>query len=54
MQMDDLTQDNIEVMYDLTYQHLVDVRVAVELPESEQYHVDKASNICRELHRKKV
>jgi len=42
--MDDLTQDTIEVMYDLTYQHWVDARVAVELLESEQYYIDKAGN----------
>jgi len=42
--MNDLIQDNIEVMYDLTYQYWVDARVAVELPESEQYYVDKAGN----------
>lgn len=44
MRIDDLTQDNIEVMYDLTYQHWVDVRIAVELPESDQYYVAKAGN----------
>ena len=41
IRLKDLTTDNVQTMYDLTYEGFVRARVAVELPENEQYYVDK-------------
>ena len=44
IRLKDLTTDNVQTMYDLTYEGFVRARVAVELPENEQYYVDKQGN----------
>ena len=38
--MDGLTQDNMEAMYEMTYETWVHARVAVKLLESEWHYVD--------------
>ena len=44
LRMDDLTPDNIQAMYDMTYETWVVARDAVRLPESEWHYVDCNGN----------
>ena len=44
LRMDDLTPNNIQAMYDMTYETWVAARVAVRLPESEWHYVDCNGN----------
>ena len=40
IRLKDLTEDNVQIMYDLTYDVWVSSRVAVKLPESDWHYVD--------------
>ena len=42
--MQDLTEDNIEAMYDMTYKTWVYARVAIILPENEWHYVDRCGS----------
>jgi hypothetical protein len=44
LRMDDLTEDSIEAMYDMTYEIWTAARCAVRLPESEWHYVDASGN----------
>ena len=42
--MDDLTGDNVEAMYEMTYETWTAARCAVRLPEDEYHYVDASGN----------
>ena len=44
LQMQDLTEDNIRTMYDMTYKTWVYARVAVLLPKNEWHYVDQCGS----------
>ena len=44
LRMDDLTGDNVEAMYDMTYKTWTAARCAVRLPEDKYHYVDASGN----------
>lgn len=45
MRMDDMTADNVQLMYNLVYQRMIDAGVAVILPDEEHYYINSEGQV---------